>query len=91
MCVSTEKTDVRGLLTSWGEKKTEKLRFDNKATLVFRDYSAALSHLCSLSFEDFPQMITIVLLLYLMINLNHLRAEMITLNDCNFMEDCLDL
>ena len=23
-------------------------------------------------------------------HLNHLRAEMITLNDCNFIEDCLD-
>lgn len=62
LCVSAERRhDVRGLLSSCGGKKTDLI------TRRHWDYNAVLSHLCFLSFEDFPQMITIVLHCYLMI------------------------
>lgn len=54
-------------------------QFDNEATLLFRDYDKALSHF--LSFEDFPQMIMIVLLLCLMIFL-------LTLGQLEFFHTC---
>lgn len=66
LCMSEQRED-------WCERTFNKFNKQRntdvikKTTLEFKDYAAALSQLCFLSFPDFPQSITIVLLLCLMI------------------------